>query len=73
MARSRYDDFLQGYNFWVFDLTQSPKPPFVVLNPVIGAGLSAGLVGGFTGVSLPELTATTNTYTPLNEPIGTPM
>jgi phage tail-like protein len=70
MARSRYDDFLQGYNFWVFDLTPSPKPPFVVLNPVIGAGLSAGLVGGFTGVSLPELTATTNTYTPLNEPIG---
>jgi phage tail-like protein len=70
MARSRYDDFLQGYNFWVFDLSPSPKPPFVVLNPVIGAALSGGLVGGFTGVSLPELTATTNTYTPLNEPIG---
>ena len=70
MARTRVDDFLQGYNFFVFDLTPSPKPPFVVLNPLIGAGLSGGLVGGFTGVSLPEITATTNTYSPLNEPFG---
>lgn len=71
MARVRYDDFLQGHNFWVFEFGASIKPPFVVLNPFVAAGLSGGLVGGFAGVSLPELTASTATISPLNASIPT--
>jgi phage tail-like protein len=81
MARLRADDFLQGHNFWVFEFGASPKPPFVVLNPIVGAApnplagsvpfLSGGLVGGFSAVSLPELTASTASVSPINQSIPT--
>ena len=72
MARLRADDFLQGHNFWVFEFgSYSPKPPFIVLNPAAAAALSGGLVGGFSSVTLPELSASTATVSPINESFPT--
>lgn len=57
MARSRETDPLQGYAFWLCDITPSTKQPFTVLGP---------LYAGFRSVTLPTLTASTQSIAPIN-------
>lgn len=57
MARSRDTDPLQGYSFWLCDITPSTKQPFVVLGPAYA---------GFRSASLPTLTASTQQVAPMN-------
>lgn len=59
MARSRITDLLQNYPFWLLDVQPSARPPFLVLG---------GPLFGFSAISHPEITITTETVDQLNAP-----
>ena len=59
MARNRILDLLQNYPFWLLDVQPSSRPPFLVLG---------GPLFGFSAISHPEITVTTEEVQQLNSP-----
>ena len=46
MARTRLDDMMQAYPFWLVDIDPSQVPPFFVLNPLLGFATCSGVSYG---------------------------
>lgn len=57
MPRRRAFDYLQACNFWLLDISASPRLPLFV---------AGTLTNGFQSITMPELTAETETIQPLN-------
>jgi hypothetical protein len=57
MARSRALDYLQSYHFWLIEISVSERAPFFA---------AGALTHGFQSISMPEITADTQSFRPAN-------
>jgi hypothetical protein len=57
VARRRVTDYLQSHNFWLLEISASARAPLFV---------AGALTNGFQSITMPELSADAQSFSPLN-------